>query len=119
MTTSSTISGTVSSTIADATNHLVDVYPQVVGEHVDISAVDVNDNAQTAVVHFLVTRLWLKSSGRPQPRRLSVLACRGLSPESTDAMTYDEVSYSRMVNYTSFTAAKSVDAGRTTNEEYR
>jgi hypothetical protein len=100
-------------------NHLVDVYPRVVGCGVDIFPTLVNDTGCSPAVHLTLAELWFAPTVRPQARSARLLRWNGLSPESTDAMTYDEVSYSRMVNYTSFTAAKSVDAGRTTNEEYR
>ena len=77
--------------IGDSINHLVDVYPQVVGLHVDIAAVHVNDTEHGALVHSPDTRLWPNTIGRPQARALSGQGQNGLSPESTDPMTTDEV----------------------------
>jgi hypothetical protein len=91
------------------TNHLVDVYPQGVGCCVDISAGDVNDTAAPSAVHLRAAGMWLFSTGRPQAWPLSVLGCSWLSPESTDAMTTDEPSYSTMANCTSTSRAWLVD----------
>jgi hypothetical protein len=107
----------------DGINHLVDVYPQPVGCRVDNFALHVNDSAQLPSVHIFVTRLWSNPSGRPQAWALSVRGSRWLSPQSTDAMTTDELSYFRMANCTSISKTRSVDthpAGQLTKiEEYR
>ena len=96
-------------TIADRINHLVDVYPQGVGTRVDNFAAHVNDTDQPSRVHLDKTNLWLNSSANPQAQGLSVLGCRWLSPQSTDPMTNDVLSYFRMANCTSTSRATSVD----------
>jgi hypothetical protein len=96
--------------VNSAINLLVDVYPQVVGSVVDKPGRHVNDTVELAAVHVNDIALWFAAAGRPQPKPLSVLACKWLSTQSTDAMTNDEPSYSRMANCTSISRATSVDS---------
>jgi hypothetical protein len=104
---------------ATAKDLLVDVYPQVVGSHVDIYVGNVNDSQRTTLVHPGVTVLWPNTLDDPQPRSRESLGHSGLSPESTHAMTTDGTCYSSMQNCTSITAASSVDGRptKTANEE--
>ena len=91
-------------------NLLVDVYPQVVGSVVDKHGRHVNDTWEFPAVHSNDIGLWFAAGRRPQPKPLSVLACKRLSTQSTDAMTNDEPSYSTMANCTSTSRATSVDS---------
>jgi hypothetical protein len=77
--------------VGDSINHLVDVYPQGVGEHVDIFARGVNDTLELPVVHLTATSLWFYGDLDPHSQARSALGCNGLSPVSTDAMTTDEL----------------------------
>jgi hypothetical protein len=78
-------------------NHLVDVYPRVVGCGVDIFPTLVNDTGCSPAVHLTLAELWFAPTVRPQARSARLLRWNGLSPESTDAMTTDELRYSLWV----------------------